>query len=420
MFAGDSTKPETYALKTSKNLVLYSKGTAPARSLQLYNPTSKGTQLVSAGLSGRDERNPKISSSDMIYFESASGPNGDIWVWDVSQSKATAVSTNAKPEEIVAVLPNGGAVFRRRGGANEWDLFYYEKSVGVLEIGADLSAAINLESKTYKAAVTGSRVVFETTNGTGDEDLYVWNPAAATTRTIASSAVDETYVATSGSGRIVYRIFTGLAQYDLAWFDAVAGNGGAIASSTDTETYNGTLSNGDIIYSRNTGAQGLDLYHWVQANTTGTAFPGAAASATSQVFAKVLTNNDVVYTTGTDLFLYRPSNQNVTSIVTGAGTETLAGETSGGDFVIQLVNGANTHLWLWDSSANAAVAVSNTAGVASYQNASSAGVILFARTATGQTQSELYTWTPASSATAQVTTTAVNDTVDSVFKAKTQ
>ena len=420
VFGGDTSKDDVYVGKTSKGLILFMTGSAPTRGLKLYNPLNKTSFQVFAAADGsRDERNAMIdTTNDIIYFESAkNGGQADIYAWNVASSTATAVSTNAKDEDLMAIMPNGAAIFRRTGAAAEWDLFYYTTTTGVLEVGADMGVGPAAESKAYKAGTSTGIVVFETTDTGNDEDLYAWSATTNTTTTIAMTANDETWVATSGSGRMIYTTNNGGGDFDLSWWNPATLTGGNIATSGNNETYNATLKNGDIVYTVDTGAGGKDLTWWDESGNTSTTFPGAGATNTDQVFRKLLKNDDVVYTTGADIYVYTTTTNTAVSITTAAGTESFGGESTGGDFVISLVTGGNTHLYLWDKSATTAVAISTAAGTATFQGASSGNLILYSRINTGATTSNLYSFAPATTTTKQVTDNAVNDTVDAVISA---
>lgn len=416
-FANDSNLNESFVLKSDGDRVLFVRGAAPARSLHLYDPFDEFTVRVSSGKPGRDERDAFLGLNNVIFFESAQSGLADIWAFEITTGKSVVVSNHARDEDMVTVLPNGGLVFRRKGDGGEWDLFYFLSGIGVVEIGTDLGTTKNLETKSFRASTTDSRVVFETMDAGGDEDLYLWNPATGQTSVIAQGAVDETFLAVSRSGRVILRLQTGAGNADIRWFDPSDGSAGSVAATTDDETFNGVLTGGDVIYTRHTGPTGLDLYIWDESSGSARAFPGATTTPTDQVFAKILQNDDVVYTTGSDLFVFRPSTASSTSVATGAGTESFGGETSGGDFLIELVTGGDTHLYLWDSSAGSAVAVSTVSGTAAFQAASSSGIILFARTASGAATSELFQFDPATNSEKQITTNNKDDTVDAVVHA---
>lgn len=418
IFAGDSSLNETFIAKTSSNQIIFARGAAPSRTIWVYNPaTNSSTNIsaVSVGGGPRDEYGAFVSGT-RVYFTSklTSSGQGDIWFWNLQTNTAAAISTNSADETIVATMPNGGVVWTRDGASSEKDLLYWS-GTSVSEIGADLSTAVNLESKTFKASTSDNRVVFETTLS-GDEDLYIWNSATSTTTLIANSGVDETYAATSGTGRIIHNIQTGGSNNYLSWFLPSSSSSGVIANTANNETYNGTLTNGDVIFTA--AATGNDLFHWVQQTTTGTAFPGATGTGTDYTFAKILSNSDVVYTVGSDLNIYTPAAGTSAAVTTSTGTESFAGVgQDSGDFVVQLVNGGVTSLYFWDKSATTATAISTT-GVSSYQGVGTNGLVIFSRTAPSESQSDLWTFTPSSSTTTQVTNgTTTNDTVDAVISA---
>lgn len=418
VLAGDTNANETWALNTSEDKIVFVRGTAPNRSLHIYTPISKSTMGFGVtGAGARDERDPLINGKDVIYFESSAGGLADIHAYDVATNSVTAVSTHARDEDIVAVLADGGVVFRRKGAGGEWDLLYFNKGVGGVEIGADLGVTKGAESKDYKATTTGSRIVFETTDGGGDRDLYVWNPANGQTTSIGATTVDETFASLSGTGRVVYHIQTGTANKDVSQFDAVAGAGSSISAHAFDDTYKATVTTGDVIFARDTGATGLDLYRWSQGTGSSTAFPDAGGTTADQVFAKVIANDDVVYVAAGALSFFRPATGTSTPVTTAAGTESYAEETANGDFLINLVTGSSTHLYLWENSAAATVVVSTTPGVAAFQGASENGLILFSRIATAETTSNLFSFAPSTSTTVQITDNPKNDSVDKIFNA---
>ncbi len=416
--SADSTKNETYECKTTKKRICYMKGSSPNRSLHLYDPANEGTtDFTASSGEARDEKDAVVDSNDVIYFESAKNGISDIYAYTPSTSKVVAISTNARDEDIVAVLPNDALLFRRKGDGGEWDLFYYKSGTGVVEVGADLAGSSPFtESKTYKGRTTNSRVVFETSDGS-DIDLYIWNPATGQTTAISTTSVDETFEAVGPTNLVVYKIATSSSNGDLSYFDPSAGSSTSVGSSSDDEVYNGSLSNGDIIYTRDTGGNGKDLYVYDVSGSLATAFPSATSTSTDYVFAKILTNDKIVYTISTSIYLYNATAGTTTNITTASGTETYAGETSGGDFVISLNDGSQTDLYLWDESATSTVVISTTAGNDTFQSGTSPGAILFSRVASGATTSELYLWDPSDLSETKVTTNSANDTVETVISA---
>ncbi len=419
VFAADSSLNETFVGVTSDNKIVYERGATPSRTIWLYDPATTNTTAISAVVTGggpRDEYGARIQGRK-VYFTSSltSGGNADVWYYDLDTSSSTAISTHAEAESLVATLANGGVVWTRNGASSEKDLLYWNGST-VQNIGADLGTNVNLESMVFQASTTDSRVIFETTDSGGDEDLYIWNPVGPASTAIATSSVDETYVATTPTGRIVYKIATGVSNDDLSWFAPATSTGGTIANSSNNEVYNGSCSTGDVIFSA--AATGLDLYHWVQATTTASAFPNATSTSTDYVFGAVLDNDDVVYTVGDDLSVYTPSTTSSASITTSTGTESFAGKgKDAGDFVISLVNGSVTSLYFWDKSATTAVAIQTT-GVSSFEATAPNGTVLFSRIAPSDTQKDLWTFVPTTSTAVQVTTATTDESVDAVVSAQ--
>ncbi len=417
--AEDSTKDEVYLGKTSTGKILYVSGSSPHRSLHLYDTTNGGlTNFTAATTAGRDERDALVNKDDLIFFESAENGLADIYYYDPSSNKVVAVSTHARDEDLVAVLPDGGVVFRRKGDGGEWDLFYYRQGVGVVEIGADLDGSSPFtESKTYAGTTSASQVVFTTSDGS-DRDLYVWDPADGQTTAVSTSSADESFVAVTATDLVVYKIQTGTNNADLSYYSPATKGSTTIANSSDDETYKGALSNGDIIFARDTGSNGVDLYVFDVSAASATAFPNATTTATDYVFAKVLPSDKVVYTVGGDLYLYDPSGGSSTSVTTSSGTESFAGETAGGDFVISLDKGSQHDLYLWDESASQAKAISVDSGDDAFAAGTTNGPVLFTRKASGASTTDLYVWDPATDKVTQVTDDSVDEDVDGVFSAK--
>ncbi|GEM_PF-2102211 len=416
--AQDSSKSEVYLGKTSDGKILFQAGSSPARSLHLYDTTNGGLSKVTASTGGaRDERDGIVNSADLVFFESAENGLADIYYFDIANNKTVAVSTHARDEDLVTALPDGAVLFRRKGDGGEWDLFYFKAGVGVVEVGADLDGSSPFtESKTYAGRTSDSRVVFSTTDGS-DTDLYIWNPGTGQTSTIANSVANESLAGITATDLIVYKIQTGSSNADLSYYNPSTNGSTTVANSSDDETYDGSLSNGDIVFTRNTGGNGKDLYWFDVSAGSANVFSGANTTSTDYLFAKVLANDKIVYTVGASIYLYDTTGPTATSISTAAGTESFAGETGGGDFVISLSTGGQNDLYLWDESASAAVAITTNTGDEVFKKGTTHGPILFTRKDSGATTSDLYVWDPSSKKVTRITTNSVEDGVDTVFEA---
>ncbi|MFQ5504514.1 MAG: hypothetical protein ACE5F1_06910 [Planctomycetota bacterium] len=411
--AYDSLKSERYVLKTSTDRILFERGASPERTLHLFDPLNKGVVQVTSGLAGpRDERDAKITTGDIIYFESAGSSGGDIYYYDVAKAMTGAVSTDSGDEDLVAVLPNDAIVYRRQSGTGGYALHYHKKGFGTAEVGNGLGSAYDNLSRVYKGVTSDSRVVFETTSTAGNTDLHIWNPSDLVTTTIASSASDETYRGVTGSARVVYAVEVSATDHDLFVFNPADGTSDELLTSAELENFNASLGNGDIIFTTSDGSD-LDLYLYDESVGSSAAI---ASTATSEVFDKLLADGNFVYTVGGSVHHYDTGTATDTSVTTAAGTEAFAGETSGGGFVIKLTTGGQDDLYRWTGS-NPATAVSTDAGTDTFGAATSAGKVLFTRVASGTTTANVFVFDPSDSSTAQLTSNTVNDSVLAVINA---
>jgi len=416
--ATDVTKDEKYVGKTSKDLIVFVRGAAPNRSLHLFNPVTEGTLPITVGATkdgSPDERDALVTGDDHIYFESAPpGGGGNIYYYDLAGAKVVPVSTNAADEDLLAVTPDNGIVYRRASGSSGYRLYYYSPARGNLEVGNGLGAAYDGENRIYGGVTGDSRVVFETQDSGGDLDVHIWNPTDNSTATIAASTSNETFAGVTGTNRVVYTVEVSATDHDLYVYDPGNGNSTELDSNAELETLNATLANGDIIFSTESGGD-FDLYHWSQSGGSASAI---AATTTSEVFDKLLSDDNVVYTVGGQVHHYNTATSTDTDIATGTGTEAFAGEASGGQFVIKLtVTGPQDDLYLFTGTSTA-TAITTDAAHEVFQAGTESGKVLYTRTNTTTSLTDLYVYTITGGSTAQVgTTNGKNESVLSVVNA---
>ena len=414
--ADDSSVDEVYVLKTSDDRVVYMSGASPSRRLFIWNGSS--TQITAGG-ANLDERNAMVTSDNLIYFESATNSLADIYYYDVANATVVAVSTHAKSETLVKVLPNNGVVFSRLGDGGETDLFYWKLGAGVVEIGADLTDKVVTTnpftmSKTFKGNNSSSQIIFEGNDGT-DTDVFYWDPAIGTTTSVANSTNVETFAGTTGTGKFAWKDTIGSTDQDLHLFNPSGQTSRRMLNSAAATTYNGTLSNGDVVFTVNVGGTNTDIYLFADAGSadSATAF---ASNAANETYAKVLSNDAVVYTLGVDVFS-KPLGLAAVNRTGGVGTNVFVTETSAGDFIISRTVSSLTDVYMFDVSAGSLVAVATDTGNETYQAVSAAGLILFNRITAPATTAELFVFNPSGPTTTVITTNSVDDTVVAVITA---
>lgn len=364
----------TYRAKTSDGKLVFTAGSASDTDLYLYNPATTLVREVSA-VAGQMDGNAMVNSADLVFYERGNGGQADVYYYDPSTDTSTAVATGATDERLMAVLPNGAVVLSRVGGGGETDLWYFRTGTGLVEIGSDLSATIQAQTKTFRGNTSTSMVVFEVTSALS-LDLCMWNPATGASRTILASGVDDRFVAVTALDDVVYKQVTSGSNDDLFTYRWSSNASTTVAATADDEDYVGKLTNGDVIWQRL--ASGLDLFHFHQGSGTSTTIESAGAD--SFTFKAVLANDKVVYRQDAAvplLRLYDSVGASSSTVATGSAVE-YSGEATGGDFVYRQTVTSQTDLFLWDESAAAVVTVSNTAGNDVFQGFAS-NKVLFTR-----------------------------------------
>lgn len=404
---GDSADYDTtYAAKTSDDRVVYVKQhSASDTDLFVWNAVTGLVRTISAGV-GQHDRNPFVNSADLVFYERGVNGQADVYYYDPTADTSTAVSTDANDEEIQGVTSDGAVVFTRVGGGGEKDLYWFKLGTGLVQIGSDLSATVQGQTKTYKGATTDGKVVFEVNAGT-HQDLYMWDSATGTSRAIATTGVSETFAAVTPTNEVVYNVAASGTNNDLRIYTWSTNTDRAISTDGANDVYKGALSNGDVVFLRESGT-GDDLYFYDTSASSTNAL--ATAGADDYVFNKVLTNDKVVYTrNGASGGVYVIDTATLSVKTAGGPNSVYQGEATGGDFVVQTVVNSQKDLVLWDESAGAVVTISNATGDDAFSAALANGDVLFTRTPSGQSNKELFHWEAATSTTTQLTTATTLD-----------
>jgi WD40 repeat protein len=408
----DRTVAERHAGKVGADRVLFTAGNATSKSLRLYDVTT-GTTTVVAAADNEFAGDPLVSGN-LVYHELTSNGQNDIYVFDASTGQSTAVSTDARAEETVAVLADGALVFSRRGDAGENDLFYYKRTVGVLEVGADVAAIASL-SKTFGGSNSTGLVAFAANNA-GQLDFYVWNPLAGITAVVATTTDNESFAATLPNGNFLYYVLLSGTDLNVRLFDVTSGLSRAFPASTVNDLVVGALSDSRVIVSK-AEATGTHLYLATYAGGTVTDAPIATTAGQSFALDAVLANNKIVFrnTTSGGVSLFAPATSTTTAL--GATSVFVAAMPTAGDFVVKDNAAGQFDLLLWDDSAGATVSVASSTTHEEQARGLADGRILFTREAAGSTQRNLFVWKPSDTSVTPVTTDADDHTVQATFAA---
>jgi hypothetical protein len=399
---------EEYVAKTSKDHVIFTTGSASDRNLYIYNAVTGFTREISA-VPNQHDRNAFVTATDEVYYARGAGGQADIYEYDIDTDGSTAISTNAANEAILAVLPNGGLVFSRVGGTNETDIYYYQNGVGVVEVGADLGATIQDETKTYNAFTNDSRVIF-THDAGSDTNIYVWNPSTLTTATVANSSDNETYRAVTANNKIVYTRSVGGTQDDPYLYDVAGATGAAMSTDAANEIFQAGTTLGDVVFLRENGG-GDGLYLWD--DSAATLRTVAATGGGDYTFEKALAGGNVAYSHGTGVFRYDATA--LSNATVGGATYSFGGETSGGDFVVSNTVAAQEDLALWDETTDALISISSDADNDSFAVNLTDDRVLFFRNVSAAANKSLFVWDEGTTTSARISDVAVDQTVVTTY-----
>lgn len=379
----------TFAAQTSTGRIVYTTGASTDTDLWIYNPTTGLTTEISAQ-SGAIDGNAMVTTADLVFYERETSGQKDVYSFDPTLATSTAIATASSNEVLRSTLNNGAVTFTRIGGSGETDLFYWSAATGVVEVGGDLGATEQAQSKTYKGHTSDNKVVFELAATLGT-DLYVWNPATGTTRAIATNSEDDLFEAVTDANGIVFRRENSGTDNDLYVYDWTANATDTIRATSDDERYAGSLSNGDVVVQVTAASDSsLDLYVF---DVSGASLATIGATGADDfTFRAVLADDAIVYTHDAATPLLRVYASGTSTTVATGDAPTFAGETEGGDFCFEQTSAGNTDLFLWDASGTTVVTIGNAAGDEAFMAWTEANTVLFTRVTTGNTNADLFVW----------------------------
>ena len=387
--AGEDGAVEFQA-RTSDDRVLFTAGDAVETTLYAFNPRTGLALPIAIG----ELPEVAVTGDDLVLYEAVVGGQTDVFVYDPEEDESQAVADGERAETIAAVLPDGGAVIARIGVGGETDLFYWKRDVGLVEIGADVTAIASAD-KAFAAHATDSKVVFTAESG-AVRDLYSWNPANGQTTSLSAAVgagAFDTFVAIAAGNEVVWNRVVGGSEADAYFFDLDSGTSGTVRDGGDVSEVLGVSGDGTTNWAfvRPSGATSSLLA--VSLVGTPATQTWAASGAVATVLGRVA-NGDVVGARqdGTALARFDASAGTWGTPITGTGL-TFAGDgLDDGDFVYSLTAGAQTDLSMWDASASAPVVVSDVAGNDAFQVRTVDGTLLFTRVVGGGTTADLFVW----------------------------
>ncbi len=380
-----------YAGQTSTGRIVYTTGPGTDSDLWIYNPTTTFTTEISAQ-EGEIDGSPMVTANDLIFYQRGTNGQSDVYYFDPSLGTSTAIASSASNEVLRAELVNGAVTFSRIGSSGETDLYYVSLATGVLEVGGDLGATEQAQSKTYVGATSDDKIVFELAAVSG-VDLYVWNPSTGTTRTIATNAENDRFEGITSADGIVYRHELTDPNHDLYLYTWASNVSVTVSATAENENYLASLSNGDIVFELTFSADSsLDLHVYSVVGQISAALVDAGSD--NYTFLAVLSDDTIVYRhDAATPVLYAHASSSATGVVVATGNDPqLRQETSGGDFVFETTSGSQSDVFLWDASAASVVTIANAAGDESFMAFTAASTVLFTRVTTGNTNADLFVW----------------------------
>jgi hypothetical protein len=292
------------------------------------------------------------------------------------------------------VLPDGGAVIARVGAGGETDLFYYKRSVGLVEIGADVTA-IATHDKTFDASSTDSKVVFTAASG-AVRDLYSWNPQNGQTTALSAvfgAGALDVFAAIGAGNEVVWNRVVSGSEVDAYFYDLDSGVSAAVRDSNDISQVLGVSGDGNTNWAIVRGSSALSSMLAISLIATPATQTWAAGGTVGTTLGRVA-NGDVVAARadGTALAVFDVSVGTWGAPIVGTGLAFAGNGLDEGDFVYTLTASAQVDLSMWDASATGSVVVSDVAGADAFQALTADGTVLFTRVATGNTTADLFVW----------------------------
>ncbi|MCU0864914.1 MAG: hypothetical protein MUC36_14080 [Planctomycetes bacterium] len=377
-----------YRATTADGKLLFTTGSGNDMRLFYYNPSTGFTRDVAQDLLG--SLTVVVDSDGIVFFEVGVNGQADIYAYDPTEDEVFAVGTAATDEQIQAAVPSGGVVFTRLGTGGEADLFCYRTSAGLVELGTEVSG-LPTRNKVFHVCGTLDQVVFSAQNG-GDTDLFAWNAANGQTTTVASGGVYAYDLLGAGNELVYHQVVSGSEQ-DVFFRDLDSGLTGTVRDNSDISQVVGVTNDGvrDWVFLLPSGtATNIIAVSLVASPVTVSWAAGGNASAS--IF--VLPNGDVVTQNqaGTRIGKFNADVANWGTDITGTGLFYRGEGLAAGDYVFTRTVSAQTDLEMFDDSADAAVVISNETGDDTFQARTADGTVLFTRSASGNTNADLFVW----------------------------
>ncbi len=358
--------------------------------------TAQVTEIAAAV--GSPEGNPMFASDGRIFYEA--GAPSDILIYDPDTRTSSGLATAATAEALSGVLAGDVVVFSRVGGGGERDLYHYSTAAGIVEIGADLGATVQAQSKALAGALSTGEIVFQVTAAT--QDLYVWDPALGQSTAVGvSTTADEVALQVTVTDELVFSLVENASPANTDLYAYRHGQSPAVrtvSSDAADDAYQAQLSTGDVVFLRGSDVLLFD---------TSAGGVATLSSAGPFTFHQVLSDDNLLLQAGADLHLVTPAGAS-----TVFANSQLGGATSGGSFVFS----APTGLELWDATGPSQVTVT-TDPADTFGAGTAAGDVLFERTATGKTTTDLFLWVRSSGSIVQLTDGTADHDVIGEFSA---
>lgn len=412
----ETDRNEDYVAKTTDHKVVFERANPATsdRDLFLWDAPTGTLRTISADASA-DETGAVVSSENLVYYQRAQGGQYDLYYYDPALDTSVAISTDARNEVIRAAVPGGGIVFTRVGAGGELDLFWFRKSTGTVEIGADLSATMLAQTKTWAGFTSGGKVVFEVT-GVTEIDLCVWNPTTGATRVISGSDTgDARFRGANSLDSLVYSIAASPTDANLAYYDYATNVRTVFESSANDATYKAACATGELLYEVTAASRDLNIF--VPASLTSVT---TLSTGSDETFLGLLANDTIVFTrVGTGLMAANKTATNVVTVMAGTAANFGFGGAlaASGDFVFSVDAGGQNDLYVWDESALTSSAITTHLGHEIFGAELSGERVLFTRVETANTTSDLFLWVRGTNVITRLTTTSVNHAVAAYYVA---
>ncbi len=380
----------TYAASTSDGRVVFTAGDSVESTLYLFNPRTGLSLPIAIGQLPR----VVVNSADLVFYEVAVGGQSDVYLYDAADDDTQAVATEERAETIAAVLPDGGVVIARVGAGGETDLLYFQRSVGLVEIGADVTTIASAD-KAYAAHSSDSKVVFGAASG-AVSDLYSWDPETGQTTSLSAAfgaGAFDVFAAIADGNEVVWNRVVSATEADVYSYDLDSGVSAIVRDGADVGQVLGVSGDGatNWAFVRPSGTpSSLLAVSLLAAPATQTWAAGGAVATQLGLVA----NGDVVgqRQDGSALAAFDVSAGTWGAPIAGAGLAFAGDGLDTGDFVYSLTASSQTDLSMWDASAATSVVVSDTAGNDTFQILTADDTLLFTRVVGTNTTADLFVW----------------------------